>query len=307
VPAPPSGEQFEIHHGDQRATIVEVGGGIRELYAGERAVLEPYPLEAICDGGHGAVLVPWPNRIGDGRYSFDGVERRLALTEPGKRNAIHGLLRWAPWRALEHEPDRVLMGVRLHPHPGYPFDLTVSVEYRLGDDGLTVTTTARNAGESACPYGAGQHPYLSPGEGQIDDCVLELGAATVISIDPERGLPTGRESPAGGELDFRRPRKLGAAVIDSPFTDLERGDDGKARVRLTGRDGLTVELWVDSSYAVIELFTGDTLAPARRRTGLAVEPMTCPPDAFRSGESLIRLEPGETFACSWGAGLLRAW
>ena len=304
MPAPPSGEQFEIHHGDQRATIVEVGGGIRELYAGERAVLEPYDLDSICDGGHGAVLVPWPNRIGDGRYSFDGAERQLALTEPGRRNAIHGLLRWAPWQPLEHDRARVLMGARLHPHPGYPFDLEVSVEYRLGGDGLTVTTTARNAGEIACPYGAGQHPYLSPGEGTIDECLLELSAATVISIDPERGLPTGRESLEGSELDFRRPKKLGTAAIDSPFTDLERGEDGTARVRLRGRDGRTVELWVDSSHPVIELFTGDTLAPARRRTGLAVEPMTCPPDAFRSGESLIRLEPGEIHSCSWGVGLL---
>jgi aldose 1-epimerase len=305
VPAPPSGEQFEIRNGDQRATIVEVGGGIRELFAGDRAVLEPYGLDTICDGGHGAVLLPWPNRIGDGRYSFEGVERQLALTEPGKRNAIHGLLRWVPWRALEHQPDRVLMGARLHPHPGYPFDLEVSVEYRLGSDGLTVTTTTRNAGASACPHGAGQHPYLSPGEGTIDGCLLELPAATVISIDSERGLPTGRESLDGSELDFRLPRKLGAAVIDSPFTDLERGEDGMARVRLTGRDGLTVELWVDSKHPVIELFTGDTLATARRRTGLAVEPMTCPPDAFRSGESLIRLGPGETHSCSWGVGLLR--
>jgi aldose 1-epimerase len=305
LPAPPSGEQFEIRHGDQRATIVEVGGGIRELFAGDRAVLEPYELGATCDGGHGAVLVPWPNRIGDGRYSFDGIERQLALTEPGRGNAIHGLLRWAPWRALEHEPDRVLMGARLHPHPGYPFDLEVSVEYRLENDGLTVTIMARNVGENACPFGAGQHPYLSPGTGTIDECLLELRAATVISIDAERGLPRGRESLDGRELDFRRPRKLGGVVIDSPFTDLERDEDGMARVRLTGRDGQTVGLWVDSSHPVIELFTGDTLAPERRRTGLAVEPMTCPPDAFRSGENLIRLEPGTSCTSRWGVGLLR--
>lgn len=301
--APPSGEQFEIRHGERRATIVEVGGGIRELYDGDRAVLEPYPLDAICDGGHGAVLIPWPNRIGDGRYSFDGTEHQLALSEPPRGNAIHGLLRWVPWRALEHESGRVLMGARLHPHPGYPFDLEVSVEYRLGDDGLTVTTTARNNGASACPYGAGQHPYLSPGEGTIDECLLELGAATVIATD-DRGLPSGRE-PVAGEIDFRRPRKLGETAIDSPFADLQRGEDGLARARLTGTDGLTTELWVNSSYPIIELFTGDTLAPARRRTGLGTEPMTCPPDAFRSGENLVRLEPGETHVGVWGAGLLR--
>ncbi len=305
MPAPPSGEQVELTAGRQRATIVEVGGGIRQFSDGGRDVLEPYPVEAICDGAHGTVLVPWPNRIADGRYSFDGAERRLALSEPARGNAIHGLARWRPWRAIEHEGDRVLMAIRLHPEPGYPHDLEVTVEYRLGADGLTVTTRARNLGASACPYGTGQHPYLSPGAGAIDDCTLELPARTLITTDPERGLPTGRLPVSGGALDFTSPRPLAGAVIDSPLTDLSRGRDGRARTRLSGADGATVELWVDEAYGYLELFTGDTLAPGRRRRGLAVEPMTCPPDAFRSGEALVRLQPGASHAASWGVALHR--
>ena len=69
-PPPPSGQQFQIVHGDQRVTIVEVGGGIREYVAAERPVLDPYPLAEMCDGAHGAPLIPWPNRLADGRYSF---------------------------------------------------------------------------------------------------------------------------------------------------------------------------------------------------------------------------------------------
>src|SRR3954451_7001688 len=165
MPAPPSGEQFEIAHGEQRASIVEVGGGIRAYTNGGRDVLEPYPLGQICDGAHGAVLMPWPNRLADGSYGFDGRPMQLDLSEPDKQNAIHGLLRWVPWRAVERDAARVVMGTRLHPRPGYPFDLDVSVEYSLGDDGLTVTHSAHNVGASACPYGSGQHPYLSPGSG----------------------------------------------------------------------------------------------------------------------------------------------
>lgn len=303
MPAAPSGAQFQISFGDQRATVVEVGGGIREYVHGPRDVLEPYPLEAICDGAHGTVLAPWPNRLGDGSYEFDGERLQLALTEPAKRNAIHGLLRWASWRALSLEPARVVLGARVPPQPGYPFDLDVSVEYSLGEQGLVVVTSATNAGGRPCPFGAGQHPYLSPGDAQLDDCTLELPAATWITTDPERSLPDGRDPVAGGELDFRAARRIGPAVIDSPFEDLIRGADGLARARLSAPDGVTVELWVDESYPLLEVFTGDTLAPNRRRRGLGLEPMSCPPDAFRSGEQLVRLDPGETWRGAWGVGL----
>jgi aldose 1-epimerase len=299
----PSGEQFEIVHGEQRATIVEVGGGIRTYAHGERDVLEPYPREQICDGAHGAVLIPWPNRVGDGSYEFDDARFQLALTEPPKRNAIHGLLRWVPWRAGERSSDRVVMQTRLHPHPGYPFDLAIEVSYALGDGGLTVRTSARNLGETAAPYGAGQHPYLSPGAGTIDACTFELPARTVILTDPERQLPCGRAEVEGGPLDFRKPRALGGLEIDSPFADLTRDWEGIATARLTGADGAVVELWVDEQYELLEVYTGDTLAPARRRTGIGVEPMTCPPDAFRNGDGLIRLEPGEDASASWGVRL----
>ena len=161
--APPSGEQFEIRHGDQRATIVEVGGGVREYAVGDRPVLDPYPIDALCDGEHGAPLIPWPNRLADGAYHFDGTDYTVALNEPERHNAIHGFLSWRPWHAVEHHTSRVVMGTRLHPLAGYPFTLDIRVSYELGGDGLVVSTTATNIGDQACPYGTGQHPYLSPG------------------------------------------------------------------------------------------------------------------------------------------------
>jgi aldose 1-epimerase len=290
-------------HGEQRACVVEVGGGIREYEMAARPVLDPYPLEAMCDGGHGTPLIPWPNRLADGRYSFDGVDYQLSLSEPANGNAIHGLLRWRAWRAREHEADRVTLAARIHPMTGYPFAVDVSIEYRLGEDGLTVSTTSTNIGDRACPYGAGQHPYLSPGDGVIDECTLELGARTRIVLD-ERQLPSASEPVAGGELDFSAARRLGEQRIDCALTDLERDDTGCARARLSAPDGATVELWADGSYTVLQLFTGDTLSPARRRRGLAVEPMTCEPNAFRSGVGLVRLEPGESLTTRWGVRLV---
>lgn len=298
----PSGEQFEITSGEQSATIVEVGGGIRAYTIGARDILQPYAATAMCDGAHGAVLLPWPNRLADGRYSFGGTEYQVALTEPELHNAIHGFLRWRPWRAVERSPDGVVMGVRLLPLTGYPFALDVRVAYELGD-GLAVTITATNIGEQPCPFGVGQHPYLSPGQALLDECTLELPAATRILTD-ERKLPCGRESVAATPLDFRQAAPIGRLEVDTPFADLIRDGDGLTTVRLTAPGGDTVELWVDEHFPYLEIYTGDDLARSRRRRGLAVEPMTCAPNALRSGEGLLRLDPGDTFTGRWGVRLL---
>lgn len=301
----PSGDQIEITHGRQRATIVEVGGGIRSYTDTDRDVLQPYAADAMCDGAHGALLIPWPNRLGDGRYRFDDVGYQVALNEPEKSNAIHGFLRWRSWRAVEQAADRVVMTTQLHPLEGYPFSLDVNVAYTLGDDGLTVTTTAVNSGSHALPYGCGQHPYLSPGgEGTIDDCLLQFEAATRITTDPQRQLPTGTEPVAESKFDFSTPRPIGDLEIDFAFTDLARDGDGRAWVRLIGGDERTAALWVDDMYPLIELYTADTLSQSRQRKGLGTEPMTCPPNAFATGDRVIRLEPGESTTSTWGVSLI---
>ncbi|MGH2717881.1 MAG: aldose 1-epimerase family protein, partial [Actinomycetota bacterium] len=149
----PSGTQYPIRFGDQEATVTEVGGSIREYRVGGAPVLDPFAESAMCDGAHGTPLIPWPNRLADGKYSFDGTDYQVALTEPGKGNAIHGFLRWVPYRATLHEEDRVVMAASVFPQSGYPFRLDLSVTYALTSAGLVVTTTASNGGEVALPYG----------------------------------------------------------------------------------------------------------------------------------------------------------
>jgi aldose 1-epimerase len=300
----PSGEQFAIRHRDQQATIVEVGGGVREYSHGERDVLQPYALDAVCDGAHGAPLIPWPNRLADGRYAWNGQQYQLGLTEPEKHNAIHGLLRWRNWTLLEQADDRARVGTRLHPTDRWPFALDVSVEYRLDEAGLTVETRARNIGHGPCPYACGQHPYLSPGpEAKVDDCTLELKAATRIETDPDRQLPIGTEPVQGTEYDFRSARPIGSLEVDYAFTDLERDSEGRSWVRLGCPDGHSVELWTSEAYPFTELYTADTLAPERRRHGLGAEPMSAPPNALATGELVVRLEPDEEHVARWGVCL----
>ena len=188
---------------------------------------------------------------------------------------------------------------RVHPQPGYPFSLALGVEYSLSADGLRVTSTATNVGREACPYGFGAHPYLQVGTGTVDTVVLRAPGRTVLHADA-RGIPVGAEPVDGTEYDFRRGRPIGATRLDNAYTDLERDDDGLARVELRNPDdGTTLILWCGESFPYLELFTGDPLPTIRRRS-LAVEPMTCPPNAFRTGEAVLVLEPGESTTAVWG-------
>ena len=285
--ASPSGSQYALVSGDQCASVVEVGGGLRTYAVGDRDVLDGYAVDAMCTAGRGQVLAPWPNRIEDGAYAFDGRDLQLGLTEPSTRTAIHGLVRFANWTLAERDDDRVALEHVLHPSPGYPFTLALRVEYALSPDGLTVTTTAENLGGRTLPFGLGHHPYLR-GQPLVDDLVVAVPAGAKLVSD-ERSLPVGH-TPA----TLQEPRRLGETVLDTTFYELDRDADGRARVRVGGDI-----VWLDGAYGYVQLFTGDPL-PDVARHSLAVEPMTCPPNAFRSGEGLLRLEPGERFVARWG-------
>jgi aldose 1-epimerase len=294
-----SREQIELVASDQRVVLDEIGGGIRSYTADGRDVLDGYPAGQSSPSGRGQVLIPWPNRLEDGSYEFDGQRHQLELTEPENGNAIHGLVRWEPWTVAEREPHRVVMTHALSLQPGYPFTLELRIEYALAMDGLTVRTTATNVCESACPYGSGFHPYLTVGTETVDSVILHLPAETVVGAD-ERGLPLEAARVEGTEYDFQRPRLIGATTFDHAFTDLVREEDGVARVSLGGlHPGSGLELWVDEAYGYLQVFSGDPLPDVNRRS-LAVEPMTCPANAFRTGEGLIRLEPGASFTGAWG-------
>jgi aldose 1-epimerase len=302
VPPAPSGKQIELIHGRQRAVVVEVGAGLREYVVDGLAVLDGFAVDRMPDGGRGQPLLPWPNRLEDGWYEFEGQPFQLPIDEIGRQNANHGLTRWLNWTPTEQTPDWVKMTLVLHPRTGYPFTLQLAIEYSLGDDGLRVRTTARNLGGRALPFGAGQHPYLSVGTQTVDSARLQLPARTRLELDVDRRLPTGTSlDVAGSAYDFRAPRPIGSLVVDDCFTNIARDDRGIASVRLSDpRRQKEAVLWMDARYRYIQVFSGDTLAPDCRRRGLAVEPMTCPPNAFRTGTDLIVLQPDEEITLEWG-------
>lgn len=296
----PSGEQHVIEAAGYRAVVTESGGALRVLTHEGRDLIDGFGEDEQASGGRGQLLVPWPNRIRDGSYRFAGRDLQLALTEPSRHNASHGLGRWAAWSLLESAADSVTLGLRLMAQTGYPFSLALRVTYALGQDGLRVTQGADNLGTDPAPYASGAHPYLVAGPGPVDGWRLLCPATTRLLSDPERLLPIGREAVAGTPYDFTDEREIGSVEINHAFGDLGRGERGCATTRLVDpASGGGVELWVDDLHRWLMLYTADDV-PATARRSLAVEPMTAPTDAFNSGEDLTVIEPGTGFAASWG-------
>lgn len=302
---PPSGEQFEIRHGDQIAVVVAVGGGLRTYSVGDRDVLDGYDLDAQCDGARCQTLSPWPNRVHDGKWSWRGEPQQLALTEPEQHNAIHGLVRWMPWSLLDRSETAVTVACTSYPQPGYPWTIEVRNAWSLEADGIAVETTITNLSATDAPVAAGFHPYITVGTPTIDDALLTLPGETRLVTGAQQ-IPTSREPVAGTEFDFRTARLLGDLAIDHTYTDLHRDADGRCRLQLAAPDGsATVTVWVDEAYPYLEVFTGDALPdPSRRRRGLGVEPMSVPPNALVTGESLIVLQPGKSWRGRWGVNPL---
>ena len=306
----PTGEQFEITGGGYHAVVVECGAALRLLEHAGRPLLDGFAAEAMPSAGRGQVLMPWPNRIRDGAFRFDGHDLQLPLTEPSRHNASHGLVRWAAWTLEEHTAHSVSLTYRLMAQSGYPWTLDLHLLYDLSADGLTVTQTATNLGTGPVPYAAGMHPYLvvgPPDPGCIDRLELRLPGATRQLTD-ERKLPVGDEPVEGTAYDFRVSRPLRGAVLDHAFTDLERDERGRAVTELRDpSDGTGVSLWVDDAHRWLQVYTGDD-APDVRRRSIAVEPMTAPADAFNSGRDLVTLAPagrgGDECSTSWGLGVL---
>lgn len=301
-PREPTGTQFEFEGpGGQRAVVAEVGATLRSWRVDGQEQLDRFDGPGADEAFRGKTLAPWPNRIRDGGYRFGDAAYRTPITEPDRACALHGLVLWVPWRLVRRSRDRVVLGYALHPQPGYPFTLELELEHRLEADGLTMTLRATNVGTVPAPFGVGFHPYLSLGA-PVDDALLEVPGGGRVPVD-ERLLPVGVLARVDGTpYDFRRARPIGSLELDTCFGALERDRDGIARVRLATAEGArTLTVWMDERFDYVHVYTSDADAePERRRRAVAIEPTTCAPDAFNSGEGLLTLAPGASFVGRWG-------
>ena len=293
----PTGEQYEITSGEHRAVVTEVGATLRAYAVGGRDVVRGFTADEVIQGGRGQQLLPWPNRIRDGRYRFGGVDHQLALTEPARHNAIHGLVRYVVWQVTDQTSSSLSQQVRVYPQPGWPGVLEATITHTVGSDGLRVEVSARNLSDSPVPFGYAAHPYLTVGETTVDEVALTVPAKSYLAVD-ERLLPLQIESVDDTPYDLRSGGALGMRNFDTAFTGLARDRDGRWRIRLDRGDRYA-ELWAGEGLDWTQIFTGGP----RRDLSIAAEPMTCGPDAFNPGpthDGMLTLAAGESFSCQWG-------
>lgn len=286
----PTGEQYAIRSGNLSAVVTEVGARLRSLALSGTELLATHGVEEAPKGWEGAQLLPWPNRIRDGRYSLGDVEYQLPINEPARNNANHGLNVGLAWELVAHDEHSVRQRTTIWPRRGWPGTLSVELHHSLGPDGLRVEVTATNVGAVALPWGYGAHPYFR--FEHLADVELSVPFDAELAVDPDRKLPV-KLGPITPAHDFTVPRQVGDTELDTAYTDPLQRD---WTVTLVGEDR-TIEVWGEANTQWVQVFT------APLRDSIAVEPMTCGPNAFNEGPTRrdrIVLRPGDTAQAIWG-------
>lgn len=294
--ADPTGRRFVLRSANVSAEIAQVGAALRALTVDGVDLVPRYPDDVPTPAASGVVLVPWPNRIRDGKYRFDGADLQLAISEPKFGNASHGLLRFAAYQPIEQTEERLVLGADVVPQTGYPFHLRTRVTFTLQADGLHVAHDIENVGASAAPVALGVHPYLQIGGVDTADLVVHSSGTTTLVLD-DRNIPVD-EVPVGAGTDLREGVRLGDAALDNGYRGMERDAEGRARHTLTAPDGARVELWQDEGFRWAQVFTTDRYPG--HPLAVAIEPMTAPANAFATGDDLERLECGGILHREWG-------
>jgi aldose 1-epimerase len=295
-----NGQRWNLEHGNQRASVVQRGGALQSYSVAGVEIVDGFADDERPPAFNGAVLAPWPNRIRDGRWSWQGRSQQLPVTEPATGSALHGLVSDVLWQPELVRPDTLALTTELEPVAGYPFALRLTVTWSLSDDGLSCRLGALNTGAEAAPFGVATHPFFQLPAARVDDLELQLPAGQWLQTDANL-LPTALQPAAGTDHDFTEPRSLKDVRLDTAFTAVSPDADGLGTAVLSA-GGAAVTIWAEPDFSWWQVYTSDYFEPGsdRLRRSLAVEAMTCGPDALNSGADLIVLEPGVPWSAAWG-------
>jgi aldose 1-epimerase len=295
--------RIHLKHGHYTAAVSHIGATLQTLTHRGRDLILGFIGDAPGPHYRGAILAPWPNRVAQGCYDYQGDSYELEINDPANGAAIHGLAFGAAWEVVHQTPSEVTLRHQIESTPGYPFSLQLTATYALSEAGLHWIVSAVNGGKRPAPYGVGPHPYLRAGDGSADDWRLELPAKKVFEGVTVYAVAV----PVGGSIaDFSHGRSLQSLVLDDTFTDLATDSSGMTRARLLGRDGGVELVWDPAECPWVQVYTYDHKSDVSGRdedssfrTGVAIEPMTCPPYAFNTGTDVISLQPGQRHSTSW--------
>jgi aldose 1-epimerase len=283
------------------AVVSARAGALRLLRVAGVDLVEPTVNVADPPGMSGAVLAPWPNRVEGAVWWHEGREQRLEVTEPELGHANHGLLAATDFVLVRSSTRGVVLGGRFDAPPGYPFRLEVRVRYRLRPDGLAVRIAVRNAGAAPAPVALGAHPYLRIGDVPSEELRVRIDADARGELDAAH-IPRGWSDVGDGDL--RAPQRL--ATAPGHATLVHRGAARPLRHGLEAPDGRAVELRADAAFRWTQLYRAEGFpADDGPRTAIAIEPMTAPPNALRSGDGIRLLPPGRVWRTGFGIRLRR--
>lgn len=298
--------ELTLTRGDLRLIVSPYGASLRGLSrvvgAETQEIITGYSGAANKVGGQGDVLIPFPGRVREGRYVFEGREHQMVKNDKESPAAIHGFLRTVIWDQKTATDEAVTFTTAFDKdtNVGYPFALSAEVTYHLTHTGLRCEFRIENIGADDAPVGAGFHPYFTVGSDLIDDNLLHVPFNSVLEY--KNLLPTGKVLPVEKtDWDFQQPSVIGDTVFNTCYLNPTRDSDGLAHIRIgdvnTGR-AITVSL--DKSCSFVVLYSGDPLPEPHRRRSLAIEPMTCGTDAFNHPAwGLAVLKPGDLLQGAW--------
>ena len=305
TPGTPDAE-LTLSFENQRAVVSPWGASLRRYFfiddsRQEIDIVWGYSGGNGKRGGQGDVLIPFPGRISDGRYTFEGQSLQLECNDKEGPNAIHGFVRSLPWYVQDCQSNRakfmVCLDAEAYANRGYPFSLDIGVTYELYVQGLSCAFTVKNVGHRTAPVGVGFHPYFTVGTSVVDEAEVQIPGTACLEFN-ERLVPTGTIlGVAGTPWDYRQFRAIGRQRFNHCYVQLERDGQGMATASLRHpASGRAIDITMDHAFSAVVVYTGDAIADTPR-AGLAIEPMTCASDAFNHPDwGLKRLMPGETFS-----------
>lgn len=290
-----SGKTINLISDDYTATIVTMGGAIANLKYKGRHIVMPFQPHTIPIAHQGKILAPWPNRIADGRYTYNNQEYQLPITDVKTNCATHGLVAWKDWVIADMHTSFVELETYVSPIYGYPFLIKLSAHYEVIDGmGLKVDLKALNVGKEEAPFGIGMHPYITCEGLSIDECKLSMPFDECFSNN-ERKCPESRVKVEDLGFNFKEPSLVGTTEIDHCF--IAQNAPHVSTVQLESKK---IQVYLKTSAPYIQLFT-----PAKlNRRCLAVEPMSCPGNSFNNGIGLIRLKEQQYYSLNYLIGAL---
>jgi len=288
---------INIESGSYSAQIRRMGAGLNFLRYRGRDLVDPFIPATKPENYRGDILAPWPNRIEDGEYKVDGDLFVIPINEPDRGTALHGLVNCFEWDVIDKSDSFVLLKGILRSSTSYPTDLEFLAKYSLSDQGLSLTISAVNVGAKRAPYGVSIHPYLVPTpDSRVDEWSLKMNSSEVLEVDMVRLLPIGLRKVEELDFDFRSGRVIGNQFIDHAFK-VDKGSE--LTLTVEAKNGDAVEMTFSPNCEWIQIHTADRKGGPDSRICLAVEPMTCPPNAFRNPDQPIWLSPGDSTFTTW--------